>query len=84
MSDTDDRLERLERVERRTGERLERLEQRVAGIATAIGYLATKADIEGVKTLIAEREATMLRWLIGMVATSALAVAIALVRTFMG
>ncbi len=81
MADTD---ERLDRYAQRTNERLEKLEQRVAGIETAMGYLATKADIESVKTLIAERESTMLRWLMSMVAASGLAVAVALIRTFIG
>ncbi|MXY53857.1 MAG: hypothetical protein F4Y86_15225 [Gammaproteobacteria bacterium] len=62
----------------------EGLEQRVAAIEATLEHLATKADIESVKALIAERETTMLRWLMGMVAASALAVTIALVRTFMG
>lgn len=57
--------------------------ERLARLEEALGHLATKADIEGVKTLIAEREAVMLRWLMGMVATGGLTVAIALVRTFM-
>ena len=76
--------ERLDRFERRTGERLERLEQRVGAIEATLVHMATKADIESVKTLIAERETTMLRWLMGMVTASALAVTIALVRTFIG
>ena len=81
MLDTD---ERLDRFAQRTNERLEKLEQRMAALEMAMGYVATKADIESVKTLIAERETTMLRWLMGMVAASALAVTIALVRTFIG
>ena len=57
--------------------------ERLARLEEALGHLATKADIEGVKTLIAQREAVMLRWLMGMVASAGVAVAIALVRTFM-
>ena len=57
--------------------------ERLARLEEALGHLATKADIEGVKTLIAEREAVMLRWLMGMVAAAGVAVVIALVRTFM-
>ena len=56
--------------------------ERLASLEEALGNLATKADIEGVKTLLSEREAVMLRWLMGMVAAGGLAVAIALVRTF--
>ena len=57
----------------------EGLEQRVAAIEATLEHLATKADIDSVKALIAERETTMLRWLMGMVAASALAVTITLV-----
>ena len=57
--------------------------ERLARLEEALGNLATKADIEGVKTLLAQREAVMLRWLMGMVASAGLTVAIALVRTFM-
>ncbi len=56
--------------------------ERLARLEEALGNLATKVDIEGVKTLLAEREAVMLRWLMGMVASAGLTVAIALVRTF--
>ena len=56
--------------------------ERLARLEEALGSLATKADIEGVKALLAQREAVMLRWLMGMVAAAGLAVAIALVRTF--
>lgn len=57
--------------------------ERLARLEEALENLATKADIEGVMTLLAEREAVMLRWLMGMVAAAGLTVAIALVRTFM-
>ena len=59
------------------GERLARLEQ-------AMEHVATKADIEGVRTLIIEREAVMLRWLIGVASMVAVTVGIAMVRTFAG
>lgn len=59
------------------------LDQRVAAIEATMQHLATKADIESIKVLIAQRESTMLRWLMGMVAGSGLAVTIALLRTFM-
>ncbi len=57
--------------------------ERLARLEEALGHLATKADVEAVKTLLAQREAVMLRWLMGMVASAGLTVAIALVRTFM-
>ena len=45
--------------------------------------MATKADIEAVKTLIADRDAKQQRWLLGILAGAAIAVTIALLRTFM-
>ncbi len=58
------------------------LAERVANIESYLVHLATRADIESVKTLIAERETTMLRWLVGMVSAAGLTVAVAMVRTF--
>lgn len=57
-----------------------RVEERVAAIQAA---MATKADIEAVKTLIADRDAKQQRWLLGILAGAAIAVTIALLRTFM-
>jgi len=45
--------------------------------------VATKADIESVKKLISDRESTMLRWLMGMMAAAGVSVAIAMIRTFL-
>ncbi len=59
------------------GERLARLEQ-------AMEHVATKADIEGVRALIVERETVTLRWLVGVTSMVAVTIAIAIVRTFAG
>ena len=56
------------------------LEERVAAIEADMKHVATKADIESVKTLIADREATMLKWLVGVVSGTGLAIFIALLR----
>ena len=60
------------------------LDNRVSVIEKRLDHLATKTDIEALKTLIATREASMLRWLVGILLASSLAVGLALVRTFMG
>ena len=57
-----------------------RIDERVAAIQAG---MATKADIEAVKTLIADRDAKQQRWLLGILAGAAIAVTIALLRTFM-
>ena len=73
--------------------RVDRLEQQLQAIAvtvaklevrldTKLEHLATKEDMESVKTLINAKEATMLKWLLGILATSMVAIVIALIRTF--
>lgn len=55
---------------------------RVSALEAHLQHLATKEDIQRIETLIAKREAAMLRWLIGLVLTAGAALAIALVRVF--
>lgn len=69
-------------------DRLARLEESVANIRAT---MATAADIEGVKTLIAEaktliaeKEAVQTRWLLGIMAAASVCVAVAVIRTFIG
>jgi len=59
------------------------LDERVASMEADLKHLATKADIESVKKLISDRESTMLRWLMGMMAAAGVSVAIAMIRTFL-
>lgn len=70
---TTDRLARIT-------DRLARLEEAVANIKE---NMATGADIEGVKTLIAEKEAAQTKWLLGIMAAAAVTVVVAMIRTFM-
>ncbi len=58
------------------------LHGRVSAIEARLDYLATKEDIRRVEALITQREASMQRWLIGVVSGAALAVIVALIRTF--
>ena len=55
---------------------------RVSALEARLDYLATKEDVSEIKTLIATREATMLRWLIGLVGVSAISLLTILVRAF--
>ncbi len=45
-------------------------------------HLATKEDIAEVKMLISEREAIMLKWLIGITTTTAVSLLMVLIRLF--
>ena len=55
---------------------------RVSAIEARLDYLATKSDIERVEKLISQREASMQRWLIGIVSGAAVTIALAFIRTF--
>lgn len=58
------------------------LHGRVSAIEARLDYLATKEDIQRVEKLISDREASLQRWMIGLVSGAALAVIVALIRTF--
>ena len=58
------------------------LHGRVSAIEARLDYLATKEDIKRVEALISQREATMLRWLIGVLVAACGSLIIALVRLF--
>lgn len=65
------------------------LHGRVSALEAQLQYLATKEDIRRIETLIqrietqiAECEAAMVRWLIGLVVAAALALGVALIRLF--
>ena len=57
------------------GERLARIESRM-------DFMATREDVQEVKTLIERKEATMLRWLLGLLVVALVSLGVALVRTF--
>ena len=57
------------------GEHLARIESRM-------DYMATREDVQELKTLIERKEATMLRWLLGMLVVALVSLGVALVRTF--
>ena len=57
--------------------------QRLTALETELKHLATKKDLEGIKTLIAEKESTTLKWLIGIVSISAISLLAAIIRTFL-
>jgi len=54
----------------------------VSAIEARMGHLATKEDVQRVEALIAQREASLQRWMIGLVSGAALAAILALIRTF--
>ena len=71
--------------------RLRDLEVQVARVETKLAHVATREDIADLKTIIAEKETTSTRWLIGIIVSAVVAllaamaaVAAALIRTFMG
>lgn len=60
--------------------RLVRLETRLDSM---VEHMATKSDLEGIKTLIAERESSMQRWLIGILLAASTTAMFALLRLLM-
>ena len=76
-----DRLARLEDRFAGVEDRLARLEETVANIKA---NMATVADIEGVKTLIAQMESRQTKWLLGIMTAAAVSVVVAFVRTSAG
>ncbi len=59
------------------------VEERLARIEALLPHLATKADIAEVKALISDREAIMLKWLIGITTTTAVSLLMVLVSLVM-
>ena len=55
--------------------------ERLARIEAKMEHMATHEDIASVKTLIAEKETTTLRWLIGIIAVAAISLLTILIRT---
>ncbi len=62
--------------------RLRSLEQQITEVRTRLEYLPTKEDLEGIKTLIAEKESRMLKWMVGIMIAAVAAIGTALLRTF--
>lgn len=62
--------------------RLANIESRLSSLETHMGYLATKEDISEIKMLIADRESKLLRYLLTVVITGLVALAVAVIRTF--
>ena len=58
------------------------LNARVSSLEAQLQHLATKEDIRRLETLIAQREASLQRWLIGIVASATVTLAVALIRLF--
>lgn len=55
---------------------------RLSALEAELKHLATKEDIRRIEALIAQREASLQRWLIGVIGGAAIALVLALVRTF--
>ena len=62
--------------------RLRAVEQDVREIKTEIKHLATKEDIADLRTLVATREASLQRWLIGILISAVGTTVIALIKLF--
>ena len=67
------------------------IERRLATIESSLSHTATKNDIESIKTLVAQTETKLTRWMIGLLfstiglfATAVIALIIGLLRTFTG
>ena len=49
--------------------RVRTLEERLTRLETHMQYVANKEDIQSLKTLIEEKQSTMLKWQIGIITT---------------
>ncbi len=58
------------------------LHGRLSALEAELKHLATKEDIRRIEALIAQREASLQRWLIGVITTAAVALGLTLVRVF--
>ena len=63
--------------------RLRVVETATTRIETRMENLATKVDVEGVKTLINQKESSMQRWLIGILVVALVSVMTAMFRLFL-
>ena len=63
--------------------RLRQLELQMVRLETRLESIPTKEDLESIKTLIAEKEATNTRWMVTVLSGALVAVVVALIRTFM-
>lgn len=57
--------------------------ERLARIEANMEHMATREDISELKVLIERKEATMLRWLLSLVAVAGISLLAALLRTFL-
>ena len=63
--------------------RLRQLENKITRLETKLEHIPTKEDLEGIKTLIAEKDAKNTKWMISIISAALIAVVIALIRTFL-
>ncbi len=57
--------------------------ERLARIETKLEYTATREDVSEIKVLIERKEASQLRWLVGLVFVALVTLAAAVIRTFL-
>lgn len=53
--------------------RFRAIEERLTRLEKQVQYLASKEDIQSLKTLIAEKQSEMLKWQVGIVAAALIA-----------
>ncbi len=63
-------------------ERVREVEKLLVRLDERSHNLATKADIAEIRKVIVEREASLLRWLIGIISIALVSLTVVLVRTF--
>ena len=67
-------------------QRLRDLEVRMARVETKVDgikeLMATGEDIQGLRTLIAEKEAAQTKWLLGILTAAVVAISVAMIRLF--
>ena len=58
--------------------------ERLVRIETILENMATKTDIESIKTLLSTRESQQMKWLVGIVLLGLFSIIAAVIKTFLG
>lgn len=64
-------------------DRLAAIEARLAGLEAHLQHVATREDVQKLRTELAEAQNNMLKWLLGVMATAGITLVAAVIRMFL-